>query len=191
MTDYFALLDQPRRPWLEEDELKTRYHAKTLQLHPDAQPETTGSAGFAELNDAYRTLRDPKLRLRHLLDLHGSADRANNTVPDSLQTLFPQISAATHRADLVLEKFRSATTALTRGLLKPELLRPTDEVDRLLAAIRKLHDQALAEMRTLDDKWGADPTHDRKVAQRLVLTFTYLGRWIAQLEEKRFQLSSA
>ena len=37
MIDYFALLDQPRAPWLDPDKLKDSYHQKTLQAHPDAQ----------------------------------------------------------------------------------------------------------------------------------------------------------
>ena len=37
MIDYFALLDQPRVPWLDLNELKNAYYQKTLQAHPDAQ----------------------------------------------------------------------------------------------------------------------------------------------------------
>ena len=35
MTDYFALLEQPRAPWLDPRGLKEAYHRQTLQTHPD------------------------------------------------------------------------------------------------------------------------------------------------------------
>jgi hypothetical protein len=36
MTDYFALLQQPRQPWLEPEQLKQKYQQLTLASHrPD------------------------------------------------------------------------------------------------------------------------------------------------------------
>ena len=35
MADYFALLDEPRRPWLDPEELKAKFHALTATVHPD------------------------------------------------------------------------------------------------------------------------------------------------------------
>ncbi len=75
MTDYFALLDEPRRPWLEPDSLKARFLALSAQVHPDRlhnAPEAQKQAAneqYAELNSAYRCLREPKERLQHLLEL--------------------------------------------------------------------------------------------------------------------------
>ena len=61
MIDYFALLDQPRAPWLDPDELKDIFHQKTLQAHPDAQASRPGAdtteATFPNLNEAYQVFR--------------------------------------------------------------------------------------------------------------------------------------
>ena len=68
MTDYFALLDEPRRPWLEPDSLKARFLALSAEVHPDRlhnAPEAQKQAAnqqCAELNSAYRCLREPKER---------------------------------------------------------------------------------------------------------------------------------
>ena len=45
MTDYFALLDEARRPWLDPEKLKEKYFALSRVAAPDA-----------ELNEAYRVL---------------------------------------------------------------------------------------------------------------------------------------
>jgi curved DNA-binding protein CbpA len=67
MIDYFALLDEPRAPWLEADKLKETYHRKTLQTHPDVHARSPGAASadttFASLNEAYQILQDPRRRL--------------------------------------------------------------------------------------------------------------------------------
>ena len=61
MTDYFALFGEARRPWLEPAELKEKYFARSRTAAPSA-----------ELNEAFRVLSDPKLRLHHLLTLAGA-----------------------------------------------------------------------------------------------------------------------
>ena len=87
MTDYFALLEQPRMPWLDPAPLKEVFHRKTLEQHPDAT--AAGSEDrFAELNAAYQALQDPKRRLHHLLSLENRAPAANQMVPQELQELF-------------------------------------------------------------------------------------------------------
>jgi curved DNA-binding protein CbpA len=194
MTDYFALLDQPRRPWLDEQQLKEIYHAKTRQLHPDANAaEDTGhySNSFAELNDAYRTLCDPKLRLDHLLRLANADASANDSIPPDVQQLFPTVSSAIGEASGLVGKIGAASSALTRGLLQPDLLRVRTEVERVLATLARLHVAAVDELRSLDASWAAKSTERLAKARRLQLTFGYLARWIAQLEELRFQLSNA
>ncbi len=94
MTDYFALLDQPRRPWLDPEELKQVFHQKTLETHPDAQTEPGGKETFTQLNEAYQVLREPKRRLHHLLSLEGSPPATKSvSVPANIEKLFPVVAA--------------------------------------------------------------------------------------------------
>src|SRR3954470_14391797 len=75
MTDYFALLNEPRRPWIDSESLKAKFHAISGDLHPDrvhAEPESQkreAQNAYTELNAAYRCLGDRKERLFHLLCL--------------------------------------------------------------------------------------------------------------------------
>ena len=77
MTDYFALLGEARRAWLDPEKLKEKYFALNR-----------ATAADAELNEAFRVLSDPKLRLHHLLTLDGAELTASRQVPPSVAELF-------------------------------------------------------------------------------------------------------
>jgi len=183
MTDYFALLEQPRAPWLNPAALKEAFHEKTLKQHPDIQ--TAGTEGqFALLNEAYQVLRDPKRRLQHLLELQGAgATSGQQTIPADLQELFLQIGATNQRAKLLLEQLGAATTALSRSILKPKAIETRREVDTLRGIIRDRTEAAEEELRQTG-------TTQVDALSALHLKFAYLGRWSAQLDELAFQLSN-
>jgi curved DNA-binding protein CbpA len=194
MIDYFALLDQPRRPWLDPDELKDTYHRKTLQAHPDAQasrpgPEATGATS-ASLNEAYQVLQDPKRRLHHLLSLEGRAPSSTDqTVPNELHDLFPAVGALAQRANLLLEKIRVTSNTLSRSLLKPQILEVQQEAKELRANIQNLSDASLADLRQINAAWAKNPAQPVEGLLNLYFAFAYLTRWSAQLDEITFQLS--
>jgi curved DNA-binding protein CbpA len=190
MIDYFALLDQPRAPWLDPAGLKEAYHRKTLQSHPDAATTGATDSGFAELNEAYQVLQDPKRRLYHLLELEGHAPSpAAQTVPQELHDLFPAIGAVTQRASLLLEKITAASSALNRSLLKPQILEVQKETNELREKIQDLSDAALAQLRQVNSRWTKNPADEMAALSNLYFAFAYLTRWSAQLDEIAFQLS--
>jgi DnaJ-domain-containing protein 1 len=97
MTDNFALLNEPRRPWLEPDLLKQKFLALSANAHPDkihSASESDKSAAakqFSELNAAYNCLLEPKLRLLHLLELElGAKPKDIQTDPAALADLFAE-----------------------------------------------------------------------------------------------------
>ena len=190
MTDCFALLEQPRRPCLSEEELKKKYHEKTRATHPDIQGGADrDTASSAAINEAYEVLHDPARRLRHLLDLEGvSPATSNGELPAELTTLFPIAGELSQNADRLLQKSRAATNALSKSLLKPELLAMQEEVKRLLDILRDLYNAALSEIRKIDEIWIGDPQQFGAL-QSILTKITYLRRWISDLEEKQFQLS--
>ena len=194
MIDYFALLDQPRAPWLDPALLKETFQQKTLRTHPDVQPRIPGAVAagpaFATLNEAYQVLQDPKRRLHHLLSLEGAApSSANQAVPAQLQDLFPKIGGLTQRSTLLLEKVRSSSNALSRSLLKPQMLEAQQEVKEVRETIQSLTDASLEQLRQIDDDWKKDPTGQIEPLSRLYFVFAYLTRWSKQLDEMLFQLS--
>jgi len=188
MTDYFALLEQPRGPWLDPAGLKEAYHRQTLQTHPDTAAPDHPQGAFAELNEAYQVLQDPKRRLHHLLELEGHAPSSGDqTVPQELHDLFPAIGALAQRANLFLEKMKAASNALSRSLLKPQLLELQKETAELREKIQALSDATLAELRVVNSSWSTNK--ELSALSNLYFTFAYLGRWSAQLDEIAFQLS--
>ncbi len=194
MIDYFALLDQPRRPWLDPETLKDTYHQKTLKAHPDTQTSRPGTeatdTAFAHLNEAFQVLHDPKRRLHHLLSLEGVApSSAEQTVPNQLHDLFPAVGALTQRANLLLEKIGATSNALSRSLLKPQILEAQNEAKQVRARIQDLFDVSLAELSRIDAAWATNPAEQIEALSNLYFAFAYLTRWSTQLEEITFQLS--
>lgn len=189
MTDHFAVLEQPRAPWLDPEALKEIYHRKTLQSHPDtAAPDHPGN--FAQLNEAYQVLQDPKRRLHHLLSLEDSAPPAGHqSVPQELEDLFLLIGASTQRANALLEKSRITSNALSRSILLPQVVQMQKEIADFREKIRGLDDAASAQLRELSSEWSNhDDTHVTALTD-LYFKFAYLGRWSSQLEELAFQLA--
>jgi curved DNA-binding protein CbpA len=188
MTDYFALLEQPRLPWLDPATLKEIFHRKTLEQHPDATaagPENR----FTELNAAHQALQDPKRRLHHLLSLENRAPAANQTVPSDLQELFLDLGAFKQRADLLLGKIQAASNALSRSLLKPEMVALQNDLAAWRENIRALMDSATEQLREINPPWLSDRDAQISALTNLYLKFAYLGRWTEQLDEIAFQLS--
>ena len=188
MTDYFALLEQPRLPWLDPAAVKEVFHRKTLEQHPDAT--AAGSEDrFAELNAAYQALQDPKRRLHHLLSLENRAPAANQMVPQELQELFLDLGAFKQRADLLLGKIQAASNALSRSLLKPKMIALQNELAARREKLRALMESATERLREINPRWGSDRDTQVALLTNLYLKFAYLGRWSEQLDEIAFQLS--
>jgi curved DNA-binding protein CbpA len=181
MTDFFALLEQPRTPWLDFAALKEVFHRKALEQHPDS---TGGSeSDFAKLNEAFQVLQDPKRRLHHLLTLEHRAPSAHQPLPLELEEVFLEIGALSQAATQLLGKIRAASNPLSRSLLKEQVVAAHKEVDCLRDKVRKLHAAAEERLRQ---------TETRQIDDILLLyqRFAYLGRWSAQLDELAFQLAS-
>lgn len=194
MIDYFALLEQPRQPSLDDNGLTTAYHAKALLTHPDMRAPVGEAVSFpttfATLNDAYQTLQDPKRRLHHLLTLHGHApDAGGGAIPGELADLFPATMSVIQTADAVLEPARNATNALTRSLQKPALLQIESQLAAQLERLSKLYDQTIDELNARNSSWIANADGEVEALTQLYFQLTYLGRWISQLEQRRVDLS--
>jgi len=182
MTDYFALLDQPRRAWLDAAELKDVFHAKARELHPDAQTAADGS--FTELNEAYQTLLDPKRRLQHLLTLLGHAPQRLEAAPAEIAKLFPAVADVMQEADAALQQHDSASNALTRSLAKPRLMQAAARVTAMLEQINQLIIATESELQQI-----RDDVPDSVALHQLYLRFAYLGRWRTELQERQTRLS--
>lgn len=88
--DFFALFGLPRAYRIDSDRLDQAYHAMQSKVHPDRHahlPETERRLSMqwaTQVNEAYRTLKQPLARARYLLRLAGAeTDHESNTAMPS------------------------------------------------------------------------------------------------------------
>jgi molecular chaperone HscB len=96
-ADYFSVFSLPRKLWIEMSALEQKFLQLSWKLHPDnfvnaSQDERELSLKrSSELNDAYRTLRDPVARLEYLLALEGErkeGEKKQQAPPELLEEVF-------------------------------------------------------------------------------------------------------
>lgn len=95
--DYFALFEMPRKLWIEMNGLEQRFLQLSWKLHPDnfvkatEQERELSLKRSSELNDAYRTLRDPVARVEYLLAIEGErkeGEKKQQAPPELLEEVF-------------------------------------------------------------------------------------------------------
>jgi len=205
MTDYFALLDEPRRPWLEPDSLKARFLALSAEAHPDRAhnaPEAQKQAAnqrYAELNSAYRCLREPKERLQHLLELElRSKPEAVRPIAEAAMGLYTEVSHVCRGVDQFLTE-RSQVTSPLLKVRQFELAQGwTDKLRRWRQEIIDRAEALGAELRAMNRSWESAPpagSAARRASlplerlEELYRESSYLQRWLAQVQERIVRLS--
>ena len=195
MTDNFALLDEPRRPWIAGELLKQKFLGLSSQVHPDrihqSSPEErkAADARFAELNTAYNCLREPKDRLRHLLELElGRKPKDVENIPSDLMDFAFEIGRTCKNADALL----SEKANITSPMLKVQFFeRGQERVEQLTTLQRKINEQRdalLSELRTMNPAWETE-ARPLKRLEEIYRLLGYFARWSEQLQERIVQLS--
>jgi molecular chaperone HscB len=96
-SDYFAMFEMPRKLWIEMSALEQKFLQLSWKLHPDnfvnatADEREISLKRSSELNDAYRTLRDPVARVEYLLAIEGARKEGKNkqqAPPELLEEVF-------------------------------------------------------------------------------------------------------
>ena len=191
MEDFFALLGEQRRPWLDPEAVKDTFHRLSRTEHPD-QP-TGEDADFARLNQAQATLRDPKLRLRHLLELDYPEVKLSGPsgVPAGLADWFVSVHGLLRETDAVLAKKSAAPSALAKALLAREEFAVREKVEAILEQLDALHAAATADLQAFDARWtDAHSSDAAALTHDFYQRFAYLTRWLEQLRERLFQLGT-
>lgn len=200
MMDYFALLEEPRRPWLDADLLKQKFLALSAAVHPDkihsaAEAEKNAAAKkFAELNAAYHCLAAPKTRLLHLLELELGAKPGDvRQIPNSLADVFAEVAAVCRDADRFLAEKNKAVSPLLQVQLFERAQGWIEQLQILQKRLGDFSDQLLAGLKSVDSKWTAGDAETRhellKELENLYRLFSYFNRWNAQIQERILQLS--
>jgi len=199
MTDYFALLNEPRRPWLDPDSLKQKILALAANIHPDRihnadeLKKIAANRRYAELNTAYHCLAEPKSRLRHLLELElGVKPKDIQQIPSMLADLFAEVAVTCRNADNILGEKNKATSPLLQVRLFEQAQAWVEPLRTLQTRLAGLQGKLIEELKSLDASWAARAGERTVLLNRLeelYRLFGYFNRWNGQLQERIVQLS--
>lgn len=183
MEDAFALFDLERRPLIDEVALKERYLRLAAARHPDLSGGNDEQ--FHLLQDAYKTLRDPAARLRHLIELvFRGAEIQDDATPHA--ELFMCAAGAVHAARAVLSRLENTDTRLGRAILSPEILTALEQIRAAMASVGKMRSELTARLESLDLRW---PDVSAGELAALASSFSFLSRWASELSESEFRLA--
>ena len=205
MTDYFALLNEPRRPWLDLEKLKAKYLALSAEVHPDrfhqaAETEQhAASQRFVALNAAYQVLREPKDRLLHLLELELGA-KPTDVQPTSSGALelFMEVGQLCREVDAFLSERAKLTSPLLLVGMFERGQEWTDKLNAVQNRIQDEQDRLLAEAKEMNARWEfidglAETERGRQLPldrlEQMYRRFSFLARWSEQIRERVLRLS--
>lgn len=199
MTDYFALLNEPRRPCLDAEALKQKFLALSATVHPDrvhnlgAAERAAAQERYTELNAAYNCLREPKERLQHLLQLElGALPKDIQRIPSDLMDLSLEVGKACREADAFLAEKATVTSPLLQVTFFERGQEFADKLQGIRQQVDALNDRLNDELQQIDAAWQSGATPRIPLLQRLEemhRLFSYFTRWSAQLQERVVRLS--
>src|ERR1700744_2760939 len=119
--DYFSLFSLPQHLHIDLAALEKSFYAQSRKLHPDrfaSKPQAEQDAALAassQLNDAYRTLKEPIARTEYLLSLEGvqmeeqsraATDAAKAAGTEKKQVAPPELLEEAFELNMQLEEMR-------------------------------------------------------------------------------------
>ena len=155
--DYFAFLGVPRKLNLDVADLEKRFRGLSRQFHPDYfynAPLAERRASLERssyLNDAYRTLRQPIVRIEYLLELEGMSSGQERSAAGAAQSGFvpPALLEEVFALNEELDEVRALREA---GIAEREWKARLQHARQPIDAKRAQHEDDLKE---LSAKWDA------------------------------------
>ena len=159
--DYFSFFSLPRRLNLDTATLEKQFYTLSRKLHPDrftAKPAAEQEEALrqsSQLNDAYRTLKDPILRTQYVLSLEGvemeeqskaATEAARTSGVQKKQAIPPELLEEVFELNMQLTEMRAAKQM---GEDEPELRR------ELQTAKQGIDEKMAATDADLRELWGA------------------------------------
>ena len=192
MIDYFALMGEPRRPWLDAETLKKKFLALSAEAHPDRvhgasdSEKKAAQERYTQLNTAFQTLSNPRDRVRHLLELElGRKPDHLDRVPDELMDSFMSVAGILREADKFLGEKEKTVSPLLQVQLFERAQTFVEKLGELEKSVVVTRENVISELRQLN---GADflPLQRLEEIYRLL---GYYDRWLKQIQERRVRLS--
>ena len=170
-ADYFSMFGLPQKLALNADSLEEKFHALSWKLHPDrfAQaPEFERLLSLdlsSQLNDSYRTLRNPVTRVEYLLGLHAmrkEGQKKQQAPPELLEEVFELNES--------LDELRAARASGGNGdemqALRSKLLTEQYKLEGALAGVDQELGRTSAEWDAALDS-EADEASRRRLMERM------------------------
>ncbi|MBL9138076.1 MAG: hypothetical protein JNK85_19570 [Verrucomicrobiales bacterium] len=206
MTDFYALLAESRRPWLDAAALKAKFLERSGTAHPDRfhsgseADRESASQRYAELNAAYQGLREPRSRLLHLLELElGSRPKDIQRLPAGTMDLFVEVGQLCRDVDGFLERRRAVTSPMLKVRWFAQGLEWTEKLQALQGKVNALVATLDEELRSMNPLWenaAADDVEKRRSSlpltrlEEIYRVLSYAARWTEQVQERSVQLAS-
>jgi molecular chaperone HscB len=171
---YFTLFSLPPHLHIDLKALETGFYAQSRKLHPDrfaSKPQAEQDAALAassQLNDAYRTLRDPIARTEYLLSLEGvqleeqsraATDAAKASGTEKKQVAPPDLLEEAFELNMQLEEMRMAKKM---GEDDPQTRKDLEQAQQHFTAMLAESQQQLEALWT---KWDAAVDADDAAAK--------------------------
>jgi molecular chaperone HscB len=163
-ADYFLFFGLPRKLNLDVAALEKEFYELSRHLHPDSHAKTDPQEQewslqkSSQLNDAYRTLKDPIARTEYLLKLEGvplkeqskqASEQARATGTLKQQVVPPDLLEEVFELNLQLEELR---TSEKTGASDPDLVQ---ELEKHKAHFEERYEALLRELSKHWDHWDA------------------------------------
>jgi len=172
MDNYFELLTISPSPRIDLGLLDDHYKASAAVAHPD---QGGSKEAFDLLNLAYKTLRNPSLRIRHLLEIHSIEYDKRGSVSNDLMNFFMSTGELIQKADAFIKKKQQTTSVLGKALLEAESVEMQEDIS---VQIDKLEG---VQVETLEALPEIVEGQFYEIAAR---DLAFLEKWQAQLKER-------
>ena len=178
-TDYFSFFGMPRLLNIDLSQLEREFYALSRKLHPDryAQSESKEQQWSLEktsqLNDAYRTLRDPISRTEYLLRTEGvnfgeqsksATEEARSSGKAKQQAIPPDMLEEVFELNMQLEEARMNKKM---GEQDESLAK---ELEQTRAQLQERYKGLDNELKTYWDEWDAAVARNGDATERKVVT---------------------
>jgi hypothetical protein len=183
MTDFFAVLRVPARPWLEPDALRDVYVRLSEALHRQAGSQDE----LVALNRAFQVLNNPATRVEHLLGVTGAEPNTRQIAP-VIGELFSRVADCLQEADRLLGEISVQSSALARALQVQRVHALQADLDHLAHELAAYEARRLEALRELDQAWPRRSADTCEALGQIAVDLTFLQKWQGQIRERRLRM---
>lgn len=205
-ADHFARFGENRRPWIDAEALRSRFVETSAELHPDrfhgAEELVRVEAGrrYADLNEAYQVLREPRTRLLHLMELEaGAKPKDIQKIPPGTMDLFVEVGQLCRAVDGFLGERGQVSSPMLKVRLFRQGMEWVEKLKALQERVSGRERELSDELRGMNAIWESAPpagTAERAAAlplgrlEEVYRVLSYAARWTGQIQERLVQLAS-